>query len=265
MRKGTIFWGVIIILIGAVLLVNNFVKVDIGRLIWPLLMIVLGVWVLWGVFAGPRSFETEEASIPLEGVQQARVRIRHGAGRLQVAAGAGSGTLASGTFGGGLKQRVTRQGDTLEVEMRVRTGGPIFASPWMWGPGRTLDWSVDLNSDVPLSLDVESGASDTRLDLTDLQVTDLRVQTGASSTSIKMPAGAGHTTVNVGAGAASVSICVPEGVAARIQVKSGLVGISVDKRRFPRVGGVYQSEDYDTATNRADIRIETGVGSVDVR
>ena len=132
MRKGTIFWGVIIILIGAVLLINNFVEVDIGRLILPLLMIVLGVWVLWGVFAGPRSFETEEASIPLEGAQQARVRIRHGAGRLQVAAGAGSGTLASGTFGGGLEQRVTRQGDALEVEMHIRNSGSAFASPrWL--------------------------------------------------------------------------------------------------------------------------------------
>lgn len=265
MRKSTIFWGVIIILIGAVLLVNNFVEVDIGRLIWPLILIVLGIWVLWSVAAGPRSFETEEASIPLEGAAQARVRIRHGAGRLQVGAGAGPDQLASGTFGGGLEQRVTRQGNALDVEMRIRDSGPTFAFPWMWGPGRTLDWSVDLNKDIPLSLDVETGASDTRLDLTDLQVTDLRVQTGASSTTIKMPASAGHTTAKVGAGAASVSIRVPEGVAARIQIKSGMASIVVDKRRFPRVGGVYQSEDYATATNKADIHVETGVGSVDVR
>ena len=76
---------------------------------------------------------------------------------------------------------------------------------------------------------------------------------------------AGHTRVHIGAGAASVAIRVPSGVAGRIRVKGGLAGIAVDKGRFPRMGDVYQSTDYDTAPNKVDVDIETGVGSVDVR
>jgi hypothetical protein len=33
----------------------------------------------------------------------------------------------------------------------------------------------------------------------------------------------------------------------------------------PRTGDTYQSPEYDTATNRVDLYVETGVGSVDVR
>ena len=161
---------------------------------------------------------------------------------------------------------VRRDGDTLDIEMHMPSDGfPHFFMPWYWGPGGALDWSFGLNSEIPLSLDLETGASDTRLDLTDLRVTDLRLKTGASATHLTLPANAGHTRVDIGAGAASVNIRVPSAVAARIRVKGGLAGINVDTSRFPRMGDTYQSMGYDTAPNKVDIDIETGVGSVDVR
>jgi hypothetical protein len=264
MRKGTIFWGAIIILLGILLLINNLTGIDIGKFFWPLVLILLGIWVLWGVFTAPRAFETEEATIPLEGATQARIHMQHGAGRLRVGGGAGPDELLSGSFGGGLEQQVKLAGDTLEVEMKVRVSAAHFASPWMWGPRGTLDWTVSLNGETPLSLDLETGASDTRLDLSDLRVTDLRVQTGASSSEITLPTSAGHTKAIISSGAASVRVRVPEGVAARVKVSGGMADIRVDKGRFPRVGGVYQSEDYDTAENKVDIAIDTGVGSVSV-
>jgi hypothetical protein len=268
MRKSSLFWGGILIVIGALLLLNNLGVLDVNlwSLIWPLFLIALGLWILWGFVAGPRSVEAKEVAIPLEGAGRARVRIRHGAGRLHVSTGAGPGELVTGTFGGGLDYRMRRDGDMLDVEMRVPSDGfPPFFMPWNWGPGGALDWSFGLNSEIPLSLDLETGASDTRLDLTDLRVTDLRLKTGASATDLTLPANAGHTRVDIGAGVASVNIRVPSGVAARIRVKGGLAAITVDQNRFPRMGDTYQSTDYDTAPNKVDIDIETGVGSIDVR
>jgi hypothetical protein len=268
MRRSSLFWGGILILVGALLLLNNLgiLDVNIWSLIWPLFLIALGLWLLWGILAGPRLAEAEEVTIPLEGAERARVRVRHGAGRLHISAGAGPGELAAGTFGGGLDYRVKREGDTLDVEMRVPAGVfPGFAFPWMWGRGGMLDWSLGLNGEIPLSLELEAGANDMRLDLADLRVTDLRLQTGASATDLMLPANAGHTRAEIRSGAASVTIRVPSGVAARIRVKGGLAGITVDKSRFPRRGDVYQSADYDTAPNKVDVDVETGVGSIDVR
>jgi hypothetical protein len=62
-----------------------------------------------------------------------------------------------------------------------------------------------------------------------------------------------------------VVVRVPSGVAARIRASGGLADIRVDRDRFPRAGGVYQSADYDTAANKVDIDVEAGVGSVNIR
>jgi hypothetical protein len=267
MRKGNLFWAVILILAGTLLLLNSLgiTAINVWGIIWPSVLILLGAWTLWGVFFGGRALETEQATILLKGAAQARVRIKHGAGRLRVDGSVEADELLTGTFGGGLEQRVNRDGDTLDVELRMppQTFSP-FNLPWMWGPGDTLDWSLNLNDDVPLTLQFDTGAGEARLDLGDLCVTDLKISTGASSTDLTLPANAGHTRARIDAGAASVTVHIPSGVAARIRAGGGLASVNVDRNRFPRQGGVYQSPDYETASNKVDLKIETGVGSINV-
>jgi len=265
MRKSTMFWGCVIIVIGILLLLDEFVEtIEVGLLIWPLILIALGTWVLWGALSGPRTVEDEQIVLPLQGATKARIELAHGAGRLRLNGSAASGDLVTGTFVGGLDHTEHLSGDTLSVKMRVPTGLHVRL-PMVWGPTQTLDWTVGLNGSIPLSLECKTGASEARLDLTDLQVTDLRVDTGASSTVIVMPFAAGHTKAEIHAGAASLRIQVPEGVAARITVRSGLGAAMIDRDRFPRTGDVYQSPDYDSATNKAEILVESGVGAVDIR
>jgi hypothetical protein len=54
-------------------------------------------------------------------------------------------------------------------------------------------------------------------------------------------------------------------VAADIRVESGLADINIDQTRFPRTGKHYISPDYETAANKIDLRLETGVSSVKIR
>lgn len=262
MRRGTLFWGFLLIVFGLVLLLDNLGllgNIDIWNLLWPIFLIALGAWILFGtVFR--RAPETEHASIPLEGAQSARVRVRHGAGRVEVTAGTGLGILAEGDFTGGLEQSSRLQGSVLEVRMNP----PENIFPFTWSPGTTLDWSFGLTRDIPLTLDFESGASETRLNLRELRLTELRIKTGASSTNIDLPANAGHTRVFIESGAASVNITVPEGVAARIQTKGALSTTQIDTQRFPQSGGLYQSVDYETAANKVEMDVQMGVGSINI-
>ena len=263
MRTGSLFWGSILILIGGLLLLDNLglLPVDLWGIFWPSLIILIGLWTLWGVFFRRRP-ETEHANIPLDGAGRAHVRIHHGAGRLRVHAGAGAGDLAEGDFGGGLDVDTRRDGDTLSVRMRVPQQ---VWFPFSWGPGSSLDWDFGLSRDLPLNLEFETGANDSRIDLSELQVTDLRLSSGASSTELTFPARAGLTRAKISTGAASVRVRLPEGVAARIRAGGGLASITVDTARFPHSGAYYQSPDYDAAENKVDLDVETGVGSVDIR
>jgi hypothetical protein len=115
-----------------------------------------------------------------------------------------------------------------------------------------------------LSLKFDSGASSSILDLSDLKVTDLDINTGASKTELTLPAKAGNTHVDIDTGASSLKINIPAGVSASIRVKSGIASVAIDAR-FPRVDdGLYQSPDYSTASNRVDMMIDAGVGSIEI-
>jgi hypothetical protein len=259
MRTPSWIFGLLLILFGGIILVGNLYDIN----LWPLLLVALGIWLIAGLtIKGPR-VEAEEASIPLDGASHARIRIGHGAGRLQIGAGAGPDELLSGSFGGGLKYSRRLEGDRISVSLSVRERMTVVI-PRPFAAQSALDWTVRLNDQVPLELRLDTGASETRADLSDLIVTDLELKTGASSSTITLPDQAGYTHCLVESGVASLTITVPEGVAAQIWVDSGLSSISIDRNRFPRSGGSYRSPEYDTAENKVDIRIKTGVGSVSI-
>ena len=172
--------------------------------------------------------------------------------------GAESSEIVNGTFGNGLSYKSRVEAGRMEVKLRTSQHA------WAWWPGESLDWDIRLNHDIPLSLKIDSGASASTLDLSDLKVTELDINTGASSTVLTLPANSGNTHVDIDTGASSLKVSIPSGVAARIRIKSGIAAVNVNSR-FPRLdGGLYQSTDYSTATNRVDMTIDAGVGSIEV-
>jgi len=261
--RGNLFWGIVLILLAALLLASQqgWIKGDIFGYFWPVVVILVGVWLLTGAFGkGHSAARAQALSIPLESARSARIKLDHGAGRLQIQAGAGSSELLNGSFGAEVDTSTHFEADQLQVKLR---NSPHF---WAWYPGESLDWDIHLNGEIPLSLKIDSGASSLTLDLTYLKVVDLDIDTGASSTEVTLPTNAGNTRVDIDSGAASLNLRVPAGVAARIRVKSGIASVTIDPKRFPRLdSGFYQSTDYDTAANRADITIDTGVGSVEIK
>lgn len=261
MRRGSIFWGAILVLAGILFLLSNLgiLRVNVWNLLWPFFLIALGIAFLWGtLFRSPRS--GEHVNIPLEGAARAHVRVRHGAGTLSIGSGAQADDLLEGNFGGGLDFRTRHSGDELNVEMSV----PPQFFPFVWGPGYNLDWNFRLSRDIPLNLNVEGGANEAKLDLSDLRIDELTLKSGASSTQISMPTNAGMTRARIETGAASVKVQVPSGVAASIRAQGGLASIQIDTARFPKQGDLYKSNDYDTATNRIDFDVQLGVGSVQI-
>jgi hypothetical protein len=178
-----------------------------------------------------------------------------------VSTGAGEGDLVEGDFDGGLDLRTRRQDDLIEADLRSPVRGWGL---WDWG-GRGLEWNVRFNPHIPLTLKLESGASESSLDLGDLIVSDLNLQSGASSTELILPARAVYTRVKVSGGAASFKVRVPPGVAASIRFSGGLASLDVDRQRFPPSGNLYQSPDFAIAENKVELIFEVGAASVEVR
>jgi hypothetical protein len=261
MHRGRLFWGVIIITAGVLLLLDRLglLPVGFGAIFWPLVLIALGVSFLFGPVFGRRSMRTQQLSVPLENSTSAEIKLNHGAGRLQLRATDMPGVILEGSFRGETNQSVNRSGTTAHVKL----SSEVVIVPFMGHYDRS--WDIGVARSLPIKLHLQGGASDNHLDLTDLQVTDLDIETGASSTQVRLPAAAGFTRVEVESGAASVNLSVPAGVAARIHTSGGLSSISVDTQRFPRTNDYYQSPDYEMAANRIEMHLEMGVGSIEVR
>jgi hypothetical protein len=265
MRSGSLVWGLIIIVVGIMLLLGNLglLPVNAWQLVWPVVLIVLGLSFLFGPRLYGTRAETRQVSIPIVN-SRAEIRLNHGAGRLEVSGTAPAGQLLSGTFEGGVEFDTQRSGEADRVQLNAPVGA-YFPGFWM-GSSRGYSWQIEFSPDIDLNMIFKTGASESRLDLSSLRVRDLRIETGASSTELILPQNAGNTRAEIHAGAASVDIRLPEGVSGHIRVQSGLSGIKIDTIRFTMIGNnEYQSPDFQTAANRADIYIEAGVGSISVR
>ncbi len=264
MRKSSLFWGGLIVVFGILLLIDElgWLPFSIWSIILPVFLIALGVWVIAGSWFGRNEMAVEQVSAPLKSASQADLRLRHAAGRLTISSGAAPGVLVEGTCAGGAVITTSQSGDRLEVQMKV----PDQSGRWMfWNMNSGLNWDLKLAEGVPLTLRLDTGAAEGRLDFSRLQLTEIHLHTGASSTSVILPAQAGYTRAEFQAGAASIDLTIPAGVAARIRATGGLASISVDRQRFPRQAGTYVSPDYETAANKIDLQVQTGVGSVSIR
>ena len=265
MRRSQLFWGSVLLLWGLLLLVDAMgVRLpngsSISSLFWPIGLLLAGGWILFGVFMRGK-IEDENASIDLQGASSASVRINHGAGELKIHSGAASNEIMHGTFSGGLDQKASRNGDSLEVRMRPAKDFVDFP---FFGPQNRLDWDVALNAGVPTALTMNLGANKATLDLRDMNITDLKLETGASETKLTLPS-RGRFRADLDLGAASLEVIIPEGLSARIRTSVGAVDLKVDEMRFPRNGGYYQSQDFDTAANSVDLTVDAGAASIKIK
>ncbi|HEX5451773.1 MAG TPA: hypothetical protein VFW86_05225 [Candidatus Limnocylindrales bacterium] len=250
-------WPVAWIVVGVLLLLSTTGRLGQGpgELIatyWPWALIALGIWFVVGAFVPSGRGLTETLALPLDGATEGHVSIRFGAGTLMTHVAAAD-RLVDGSFTGGVLHRLRGPG-RLELDQDTRYG-----LPWL---DRRSDWDVGLTDAVPLDLTVAAGASKAVLDFRELRVRSLELQTGASDTRVLLPRAAGSTTVRAQAGAASLTIEVPTGVAARIRTRMALGSAQIDQTRFPPTAGGYESPDYATSSNRVDIDVGGGVGSV---
>jgi hypothetical protein len=63
MRYGAIFWGTLIILVGAALLTGNLLGISVWPFLWPSVLIFIGIWFLVWSRIRPKSVAGEEVVI----------------------------------------------------------------------------------------------------------------------------------------------------------------------------------------------------------
>ncbi|MBV9354542.1 MAG: hypothetical protein JO023_03335 [Chloroflexi bacterium] len=303
-RGGTIIPLVLILIGVLLLLQNlGLVSADIwsaiGRL-WPLLLVLIGLEVLLGrhlggqrilgimllafagagiwaaVTAGSSTGETDTRTLDrsLDGATSANVLVNFGAGQLKLGSLSSSDPtqLASLTLRGPANVEPTTRYEVqngigqLQYGVTGRSGLAAAAFPMFDGrQSPPAELGIALSPNIPLTVSVRTGAADAQLDFSQLRATDLNVSVGASAAHVTLPANAGTTTAHVQGGLTALTIVVPAGVGAQVHYRGGLNALDMDRTRFSAVGnGEYRSADYDSASNRVDLYVDSGLASVTI-
>lgn len=298
-----IFLGVVILLQNTGYLPPNF-WVNLWRL-WPLVLVLVGIELLFahripwlalagfaalvlvggalatnmgaGISSPPGPAPTPTTSVvqtDLQGATQAAVTLRFGAGQLVVGPieNPQPGALALMNYQGSPQMAPTPRytpvnGGVGQLEYQTSSrDGPGFP-PFIDSRPDQARMQLNLSPQVPIaSFNVQTGATDARLDLSELHITTLDMSIGAATSWVRFPESSGLTTAHISGGASTITLEIPDGVAAQIQHQGGLSTLNVDQSRFPQVNdAVYRSPDYDSAANKVDLVIETGVTTITVR
>src|SRR5271157_4026096 len=102
MRRGEIFWGSLLVLLGVLFFLHTagYLPGDVFSWFWPFVVIAIGVWILMSSFMARVDFNNaEKFSIPLQGATEAQIEINHGAGQIDLSAGANDGDFLTGMAG----------------------------------------------------------------------------------------------------------------------------------------------------------------------
>jgi hypothetical protein len=264
MKTNRVFWGISIMLLGAVMLLKTmgFLHFNLWRVMGPAFLILIGLWFIYVAIVNPKPAAPEMLSISRDGAEELFLTLNHGAGKVQIKAGAADSDLLSGSFNNGIEHTITRVGTTANVTLQP-FGDP--ANIIIPGNFQGLNWNIALNGNIPISIDLNSGASESSLNLTDINLKKLDVSTGASKTDIYFSNKSLASSAVINAGVAEVNMHIPENVAASIYVQGKeLSSIKVDTNRFVQSGDRYQSMDYATAAYKLDIEVKPGLGGINI-
>ena len=266
MRRNGMLWGFLIVLIGLVLLLDNLgiipASVNVWAILWPMVLILLGLWFLLAPAIFKPDLTVSSASEPLGAANSAKIKLEYGAGKMHVYPLGTPGQLFSGSFAGGVKvERHELPGG--QVELKLRPDFDVVMMPGLSGPRDGLAWNLGLTAEIPMELKIEMGACEANLDLSGLRLSRLEVSTGASSTHLTLPQNAGFTRVEVECGMAEVVITAPQGVGVRAKYSGGLSNLKAGAR-FVHSGDYYETADYATAANKIDLDVQIGMGSVEL-
>ncbi len=260
MKRDNIFWGSVLILLGALFfLQRQGIISSVVPYLWPIALILFGGWLILSVYWRPEPSASEKFDIALRDAKSVRYKFSHGAGQIVINGGAPAGKALVGSSAVGMNEKSHLDGDRLNVHIEAGASFIPFVGP------ADGTWRFQITQEVPVTLKVETGASQLDMDLKDVLASHIELETGASNSNVTMPA-RGVSLLDLEAGAASINITVPAGVSGRVRIKEGLTSLNVDTNRFPQVDSrLYQSPDFDTAPNRAEISVEAGLGSITVK
>ena len=281
---GRIFWGLFLVLIGLLALASNYGLLSVNWFnlwrLWPLFIVLIGlsiltvrgwagrllgvVFVLLALCAVVYAVLSPQASRPIADYNQTssrlsaaslgNINIKTGLGKLDINTSAQDAVAQAHLESSiaNLTTDTTLNGSTQTTNITTNA-----VSDWS---SMSVDnsLSVDVTRDLPLAINLDTGASEVSADLSLAQLQSLDIRSGATKSDIKLGDKEDLTTVNLNSGASSFIIRVPSSSGASVKL-DGVTSSNIDG--LVKNGDRYESTNYATAPKKIDIVGHLGLAS----
>jgi cell wall-active antibiotic response 4TMS protein YvqF len=259
-RNPSVFWGGVLVIVGALFLLANLgVLSNLNwDVVWPVLLIALGVWLVVGRIGPGGASADVDSSEPREGLDKAKLEVSVGAARLEVAAAPLDDQL--------YRVHIEHAGTPPEVRLDRATGTVRISqrSDWFMG-ARRLHVDAKITDAIPWEVSCSTGAIRGEFDLSSAALNAFVCRTGASQIDVVLGPPKGIVTLRVEGGALTVSIARPAGTAVQVHASGGAVQLRGDGERQEGLGTrTWKSNGFDAATDRYEVTVSGGALNVDV-
>ncbi len=300
MKTGQVFWGILLLTVGTLFLLDNLsvdsiaVEWEFLSRLWPVLIILWGVsalvankyikallaaaaalllgFLLYGFFSFQwishehGVFRTEEVKPRvfteplLAGVTRGSLSVKTGAARLRID-GATDQLLEAETRSTFGEYELTKEREGSEVSFELA----LLNHRGEWTLGRLKnEANVHLHPDPVWDVECELGAASAKLDLSELAVDRVEIESGAASIRLRLGDRAEQCDVSINSGASSIRVEIPESVGCRVEVRAPLSSKKFHGfQKYSR--NEYRTEGYETSERKVFISFDVGVSALTIQ
>jgi hypothetical protein len=304
MKTSQIFWGSLFIVLGLLVLLNNFSAINLhwGNLwqFWPILLVLIGISMLVknkfgkSALAGAAAillalllftsvklstdFIKGDFELALNGDEdynfttteyQESFDTSIAKAKLYLEAGLGSFNIGDTT-----SELIFVKTEGIEKNYKLTKSDydnvtklklKMHKTTFHLGKNKFRNRvEIALNENPTWDINIDGGASAMNLDLTKFKIENINVGMGAASLDVKLGTLSDKIRLDIEAGASNIDILVPEEVGC--QVRTDDVLSSKNIYEFIKIkSGLYRTEGFNDAEKKIFIKIDCGVSSINIR
>ena len=304
MKTSQIFWGTLFIVLGLLVLLNNFSAINLhwGNLwqFWPILLVLIGVSMLVknkfgkSALAGAAAillalllftsvklstdFIKGDFELALNGDEDYNFTTTEykesfdtsiAKAKLYLEAGLGSFNIGDTT-----SELIFVKTEGIEKNYKLTKSDydnvtklklKMHKTTFHLGKNKFRNRvEIALNENPTWDINIDGGAAAMILDLTKFKIENVYVGMGAASLDVKLGTLSDKIRLDIEAGASNIDILVPEEVGC--QVRTDDVLSSKNIYEFIKIkSGLYRTEGFSDAEKKIFIKIDCGVSSINIR
>jgi len=255
-------WPVFIILIGlSMLMRGHAISTWLGGII--AVVIIAGAMVL-SVTDGER-FHRQTTTTPIDIVAEttateAEIELELGAAKVDLTGG--STKFLTGTHISNMTDLTTSStlsGTIQRVKLEQSGRG------WFFFGGMKNTFDLAVADAFPLTLTMDSGASDLDLDLRTVPLKRFNLNSGPATVDLRLGDRSDMSTIDIDAGASTITVILPRSVGATVTIDGGATTRHLADELKKIDEDRYETDGYATATKKLDLKIDSGASTITVR